>query len=336
MAKGGQPAQKDRKRVWTRAEVEQLIASGKHVYLFKGGVYDVNVDEIMHPGGRQLLEDHRGEDISELFMGGGSAGHEHSKGARALLENYCVGRLEGQFQEEQEDLSSVVDESKPLLPQVVQLDPEVYLKWVSMPSTGHPVMFASPLIEKMTCTEWYVVPLLWLPVAAALMWRGVALGGLSPLALPLTLVAGVLVWQLIEYSIHKNLFHFDPKTPKGIEWHFMLHGHHHKYPMDFDRLVFPPAAAAIVISLFYWLLHALLPMGLASALLGGGIVGYVLYDTTHWALHSGRADWMFSHTLKVSHMDHHYVDETVGYGISSTLYDVLFGTFSQHLAKKAV
>lgn len=49
----------------------------------------------------------------------------------------------------------------------------------------------------------YVVPLLWLPIAAALMWRGVALGGLSPLALPLTLVAGVLVWQLIEYSIHK-------------------------------------------------------------------------------------------------------------------------------------
>ena len=39
-----------------------------------------------------------------------------------------------------------------------------------------------------------------------------------------------------------------------------LRRHHHKYPMDFDRLVFPPAAAAIVISLFYWLLHALLPM----------------------------------------------------------------------------
>lgn len=54
MAKGGQPAQKDKKRVWSREEVEQLIASGKHVYLFKGGVYLVNVDEIMHPGGRQV------------------------------------------------------------------------------------------------------------------------------------------------------------------------------------------------------------------------------------------------------------------------------------------
>lgn len=47
------------------------------------------------------------------------------------------------------------------------------------------------------------MPLLWLPIAAAFMWRAVAVGGLSPLALPLTLLAGVLVWQLIEYSIHK-------------------------------------------------------------------------------------------------------------------------------------
>lgn len=48
----------------------------------------------------------------------------------------------------------------------------------------------------------YVVPLLWLPVAAAFMWRGV-LGGLPPLMLPITLAIGVLVWQLIEYSIHR-------------------------------------------------------------------------------------------------------------------------------------
>ena len=38
--------------------------------------------------------------------------------------------------------------------QVVKLDPAAYLKWVSLPSTGHPVMFASPLVEKLTCTEW--------------------------------------------------------------------------------------------------------------------------------------------------------------------------------------
>jgi hypothetical protein len=48
-----------------------------------------------------------------------------------------------------------------------------------------------------------VVPLLWLPVAAALMWRGVATGGLPPAMLPVAFVVGVLVWQLLEYSIHR-------------------------------------------------------------------------------------------------------------------------------------
>ncbi|KAL4424625.1 hypothetical protein ABPG77_002243 [Micractinium sp. CCAP 211/92] len=321
------------RKVFSREEVAALSAAGKHVYLFKGGVYDVNLDELMHPGGRELLEDHRGEDITELFLGGGNADHAHSRGARALLERYCVGRLEGHEQEERADLSALVDESKPLLPQVVKLDPRLYMEWVEAPSTGHPVMFASPLVERMTCTEWYVVPLLWLPIAAAFMARGV-LGGLSPLLLPLTLAIGVLVWQLLEYSIHRWLFHFEPKSPRGIEWHFMLHGHHHKYPMDFDRLVFPPAIAALVIALFHALLHQLLPASWASPLLGGGIVGYVLYDTTHWALHSGRAEWLCGHVLKTSHMDHHYVDDSVGYGISSTLYDHAFNTMSKHLLKK--
>lgn len=49
----------------------------------------------------------------------------------------------------------------------------------------------------------YVVPLLWLPVAAALMWRGVAAGGLPLALLPVAFVVGVLVWQLLEYSIHR-------------------------------------------------------------------------------------------------------------------------------------
>lgn len=52
----------------------------------------------------------------------------------------------------------------------------------------------------------------------------------------------------------------------------------------------------------------------ASPLLGGGVAGYVLYDTTHWALHSGRADWMFTRTLKSSHMEHHYVRVWGGQG----------------------
>ncbi len=42
------------RKVFSREEVAALSAAGKHVYLFKGGVYDVNLDELMHPGGREV------------------------------------------------------------------------------------------------------------------------------------------------------------------------------------------------------------------------------------------------------------------------------------------
>jgi hypothetical protein len=48
-----------------------------------------------------------------------------------------------------------------------------------------------------------VVPLLWLPVAGALMWRAVAQLGLPTAQLPWLAAFGVLGWQLFEYSVHR-------------------------------------------------------------------------------------------------------------------------------------
>jgi hypothetical protein len=75
---------------------------------------------------RQVLEAHRGKDISAVFRGAASdatpgASHAHSRGARALLEGYCVGVLEGAGAgaagAHAPAAAAVIDESKPLLPQ---------------------------------------------------------------------------------------------------------------------------------------------------------------------------------------------------------------------------
>eukprot|EP00887_Chlorella_sp_A99_P006781 scaffold2.g6781.t1 len=287
---------------------------------------------------------YRGRDISAVFRKEGPSSHLHSKGAAALLERCCIGVLNDGNDAGTEAaclLHEPVDESKPLLPQLVKLEASEYMRWVDVPSTGHPIVFANTVVERLTCTHWFVVPLLWLPVAAAFMWRAVARGGLPLLHVPGFLIGGVLAWQLLEYSIHRFLFHFHPKGPQGIKLHFMLHGRascrplrmplHHKYPMDFDRLVFPPVPASFVVAVLYALLHAVAPMGCASALLGGIVAGYVSYDTTHWALHTGAPFPLVNARLKSSHMAHHYLDDSVSYGISSTLYDVLFGTLHSGL-----
>lgn len=41
-------------RILTEAEVQQLYDEGRYVYICNGGVYDVKVEEIMHPGGRDV------------------------------------------------------------------------------------------------------------------------------------------------------------------------------------------------------------------------------------------------------------------------------------------
>ena len=66
--------------------------------------------------------------------------------------------------------------------------------------------------------------MLWLPLAAAFLWRAVRAGGLPPAAAAALVVVGIVAWQLIEYSIHRWLFHLRPTQPLGIFLHFLLHG----------------------------------------------------------------------------------------------------------------
>ena len=67
------------------------------------------------------------------------------------------------------------------------------------------------------------MPLLWTPVVALLAWRALA-SGVLPMLLVLQAAAGIVLWQLIEYSMHRWLFHAVPFTPAAIIAHFLMHG----------------------------------------------------------------------------------------------------------------
>ena len=81
------------------------------------------------------------------------------------------------------------------------------------------------------------MPLIWIPISCFCLYISAAWYGVSLRLLPALFVIGILVWQLFEYSVHRWAFHFTPTSPESIKRHFLFHGHHHKYPMDFDRLV---------------------------------------------------------------------------------------------------
>jgi 4-hydroxysphinganine ceramide fatty acyl 2-hydroxylase len=110
---------------------------------------------------------------------------------------------------------------------------------------------------------------------------------------------GVFLWTLVEYGMHRFLFHVDKWLPDNrwfLTLHFLLHGVHHYLPTDRYansrlqangrlRLVMPPALFIILAYPWYKLAHLLFPYYYALAIYSGGIAGYIIYDMTHYFLH---------------------------------------------------
>ncbi|PON50316.1 Fatty acid hydroxylase [Parasponia andersonii] len=223
--------------------------------------------------------------------------------------------------------SFIVDLNKPLVFQVGHLG-EAYDEWVHQPivSKEGPRFFANDICELFTRTVWWVIPLIWLPVVCWLVTMSVQLG-LTPSQAALAVVGGIFIWTLMEYSLHRFLFHMKTTSYWGNTLHYLLHGCHHKHPMDGLRLVFPPVATAILCVPFWTIVRLLTTPATAPALFGGILLGYVTYDVTHYYLHHGKPSKRLTQSLKKYHLSHHFRAQTTGFGITSSLWDRVFGTF---------
>lgn len=215
----------------------------------------------------------------------------------------------------------------PIFPQIGGLG-AAYWDWVHRPSSRlHFRHFNSDIIEFFSATSWWSIPVVWLPVVTLLLCMAVgqppvgALGYASKDSAltwdqaALIAAGGAVLWTLLEYVLHRFLFHarVDDESPFWITAHWTIHGQHHKFPMDKGRLVFPPLAGAVLATPFYLLFHALLPVAAADALMAGTLLGYVAYDLTHYYLHHGQpSPTSYLGRLKAYHRAHHYRDPDAG------------------------
>ena len=190
-------------------------------------------------------------------------------------------------------------------------------------------LFQRPWLEALSKVYWWMPLLVYLPVLAVLTAHA-RNGGLGGLALTAWFAGGIIVWTLTEYLLHRFVFHYHPSSGWGKRLHFLMHGVHHDYPSDAKRLVMPPAVSIPLALLFYGLFVWMLQPLQAQALMIGFTVGYLVYDLMHYALHHAqfRSGWLYR--LKRHHMRHHYADPSRGFGVSSPLWDRVFGSSEQH------
>jgi len=270
-----------KRRRFTAREVSLHNHAGDAWVILHGAVYNVTDFLPNHPGGPDIILDHAGGDVTELFHS--SALHQHSDHAFDALRPLRIGSLgspspspsssssssslpsalssspspllspsspssdhlddsEDIFDSDKE-LEDVIDLDKPIITQMwsKNLSLDVYVKLAHTPrftKDGEPArFFENDLLEYLSRNSWKSV-LIWIPVSVLLFFLG--LQSLPLLQTFSCFFAGIMIWSLLEYILHRYLFHMDGLLPDNrvfICAHFLLHGVHHFLPMDKSNLL---------------------------------------------------------------------------------------------------
>jgi len=294
----------------------------------------------MEPTGKGMadLEEASGEAADEVR----ARSEAHVAGKEAENSNkevYTTGMSSAEDLNKETDYSSdykrhqFLDLSRPLLMQVWfgGFSKAFYLEQVHRPRHyrgGESAPLFGNFLEPLSKTPWWVVPTVWLPPVA--YGTFLASQHLNPLSTISYWFTGLCIWTLVEYVLHRCLFHVDhylPDNRVALTLHFLLHGIHHYLPMDRLRLVMPPTLFVVLATPFWKLAHTVFYWDwyIATAVFCGGIFGYICYDLTHYFLHHKNlpAYWR---ELKKYHLQHHFMDYENGFGVTSRFWDRVFGT----------
>ncbi|KAH9992271.1 fatty acid-2 hydroxylase [Russula vinacea] len=359
-------------RIYTASDVLQHNSESSCWVTHRGKVLDVTKFLMDHPGGEEFILKHAGRDIEDAMKDMDE--HVHSESAYDMLDEFLIGRLGAgenvvsddwvatdDFTPDDTDEAAdyeknqFLDLRKPLMRQMwdCNFSKAYYLQQVHQPRhlPESARLFGPAPLEVLTRTKWWVVPAIWLPIAAYIGLRSLLQFGGVPLApfkvdpyLPLgyilslpvdaylktglSFVFGNFMWTLLEYGFHRFLFHVDfylPDHPKFLMIHFLLHGIHHYMPMDKLRLVMPPVLFLMLSLPMTKLAHVLFPTAMANGTISGSFVFYVIYDTMHYAMHHTKLP-AYLREQKKYHLAHHYKNFELGFGVTSKVWDYVFNT----------
>lgn len=187
-------------------------------------------------------------------------------------------------------------------------------------------MFENNFLEALSRVHPSIPVIIYLPVILYMCYLAIWVYQLTFINFLALVLLGIFVWTITEYTLHRFVFHYQPKSKFGEKIHFIFHGVHHDYPSDSKRLVMPPSVSMPLAALFYFIFILVLGDIFIYPFFAGFLLGYLFYDLTHYAVHHFNMHNKFWLAIKNHHMKHHYQDSTKGFGVSSPVWDSVIGT----------
>jgi sterol desaturase/sphingolipid hydroxylase (fatty acid hydroxylase superfamily) len=164
--------------------------------------------------------------------------------------------------------------------------------------------------------DFVAIPVAILMLAAtAFFVRGAAGLGLWIVAF----VVGLIVWTLVEYIVHRWVYHAIPFFEK-------FHDAHHDDP---TALIGVPSflSSGLILAVFFLPFVFAVGVVLAGGFASGALLGYAGYMLVHHASHH----WTLTpgsllYRARVLHMAHHYHATPGNYGVVTSFWDHVFST----------
>lgn len=199
------------------------------------------------------------------------------------------------------------------------------MKFAKIHNKGQARLFHNRFLEVLTKSNPLVIWGIYLPTIFASIYYSASRLNYGTWHIIILFLAGMFFWTFFEYIMHRFIFHWVTESPRAQKVVYVMHGNHHHYPRDRERLFMPPVPSIILASLIFGLLF--LVMGnYAFGFFPGFMLGYLLYGSMHYAIHAWNPPFKWMKPLWRNHHLHHYKDDHHGFGVSTTLWDRVFGT----------
>jgi sterol desaturase/sphingolipid hydroxylase (fatty acid hydroxylase superfamily) len=198
---------------------------------------------------------------------------------------------------------------------------------------GTKQLFKNPLLEKLSRTHIAVPITIYIVYATVLLYWSIANTSLSLWTTIGMFALGFIAFTWVEYATHRYIFHMGTFTKFREKFQYTVHGVHHEYPKDKERLAMPPLLS-ITIATILLLLFRLVMGDLVFSFLPGFLAGYALYLSVHYMVHVYQPPKNFLKTLWINHSVHHYKHGEYVFGVSSPVWDYIYGTMREKKTSK--
>ncbi len=196
---------------------------------------------------------------------------------------------------------------------------------IKVKNAGRKEYSSNKIIETLSRTHIAAPISLYFVLAAGLLSYAILRENMNSFMVTGLFLGGWLFFTLLEYVMHRWVFHMSIHTKMRAKVQYATHGIHHEYPKDKKRLAMPIPFSLILAVVFFSIFYLIMNV-YTYGFLPGVLVGYASYLFVHYIVHIYQPPKNYFRHLWNSHAVHHYKDNTVVFGVSSQLWDHIFGT----------